>query len=112
MSGFSRDDGDAYWLLPLQRAHAERQRQAPALRASKVRSAAPIQRGSPRTWRDVIEHPAPKPVPVITQADVDAMSPELIRIGLMTGGLVRDPSGRVVPAPDEDAERKGGQSEP
>lgn len=39
----------------------------------------------------------------LTQADVDAMSPEIIRIGLTCGALIKAEDGTVSVAPDEAA---------
>jgi hypothetical protein len=44
-----------------------------------------------------------EPQPPITQADVDAMAPKLIEIGISCGALVRDADGNVGPAPEEAA---------
>lgn len=52
--------------------------------------------------RHIIALPSPKyepePLPPITQADVDRMSPDLIRIGLGCGALEQDEHGKVRPA--------------
>ena len=40
------------------------------------------------------------PAPKLTQADVDVMSPELIKMGLTCGALIRDEAGNVLVNPE------------
>lgn len=40
------------------------------------------------------------PAPKLTQADVDVMTPELVRMGLTCGALIRDDQGKVLVNPE------------
>jgi len=44
--------------------------------------------------------PVPKPPRQMTQAEVDALQPHFVSLGLKAGFLVRQADGRVVPAPE------------
>lgn len=52
--------------------------------------------------KDLLPAPSPLalPAPKLTQADVDKMTPELIRMGLTCGALIRDDAGNVLVNPE------------
>ena len=55
-------------------------------------------------WKGLPALETPKPAllapPKLTQADVDVMPPELIKMGLTCGALIRDESGNVLVNPE------------
>lgn len=46
--------------------------------------------------------PPPRQASKLTQADVDALAPEFVKLGLAAGFLIRNAAGRVTLAPDGD----------
>lgn len=54
-----------------------------------------------RRLREEEERQAAGNLPELTQEEIDAMSPQLIRLGINCGALVETEDGKIIPAPEE-----------